>query len=55
MKIGGGMLTRRFRASRHEVFVANSLGPATLSALAGETGATAVSVLEAVRGVALVV
>ena len=39
----------------HEVFVANSRGPKTLSDLAAETGATAVSVPEAVRGVDLVV
>jgi len=39
----------------HEVFVANSRGPETLSALAVETGATAVPVREAVRGVDLVV
>jgi 8-hydroxy-5-deazaflavin:NADPH oxidoreductase len=62
MKIGiigagqiGGTLTRRLPALRHEVFVANSRGPETLSDLASETGATAVSVPEAVRGVDLVV
>ena len=62
MKIGiigagqiGGTLTRRFTALGHEVFVANSRGPETLSDLAAETGATAVSVPEAVRGVDLVV
>jgi 8-hydroxy-5-deazaflavin:NADPH oxidoreductase len=62
MKIGiigagqiGGTLTRRSTALGHEVFVANSRGPATLSDLASETGATAVSVPEAVRGVDLVV
>ena len=62
MKIGiigagqiGGTLTRRFTALGHEVFVANSRGPATLSDLASETGATAVSVPEAVHGVDLVV
>ena len=62
MKIGiigagqiGGTLTRRLRALGHEVFVANSRGPKTLSDLAAETGATAVSVPEAVRGVDLVV
>jgi predicted dinucleotide-binding enzyme len=37
----------------HEVLVANSRGPETLSDLIGETGATAVSVPEAVRGVDL--
>ena len=62
MKIGiigagqiGGTLTRRLTALGHEVFVANSRGPETLSNLAAETGATAVSVPEAVRGVDLVV
>jgi 8-hydroxy-5-deazaflavin:NADPH oxidoreductase len=62
MKIGiigagqiGGTLTRRFTALGHVVFVANSRGPETLSDLAAETGATAVSVPESVRGVDLVV
>ena len=62
MKIGiigagqiGGTLARRLRALGHVVFVANSRGPETLSALAAETGATAVSISEAVRGVDLVV
>ena len=62
MKIGiigagqiGGTLTRRLTALGHEVSVANSRGPETLSDLAAETGATAVSVPEAVRGVDLVV
>ena len=62
MKIGiigagqiGGTLACRLTALGHEVFVANSRGPETLSDLAAETGATAVSVPEAVRGVDLVV
>ena len=62
MKIGiigagqiGGTLTRRLTALGHKVLVANSRGPETLSDLAAETGATAVSVPEAVRGVDLVV
>ena len=62
MKIGiigagqiGGTLARRFTALGHEVFVANSRGPKTLSDLAAETGATAVFVPEAVHGVDLVV
>ena len=62
MKIGiigagqiGGTLTRRLTALGHEVSVANSRGPETLSDLAAETGATAVSVPEAVRGVDLIV
>ena len=62
MKIGiigagqiGGTLTRHFTALGHEVLVANSRGPETLGDLTAETGATAVSVREAVRGVDLVV
>jgi predicted dinucleotide-binding enzyme len=56
MKIGiigagniGGALTRRFRAAGHEVSVANSRGPQTLTDLARETGAKAVTVADAVR------
>jgi hypothetical protein len=56
MKIGiigagniGGTLTRRFTALGHQVFVANSRGPETLSDLARETGATPVTVREAAR------
>ena len=45
----GGNLTRRFRALGHNVFVANSRGPETLSDLAKETGATPVTVDEAAR------
>jgi predicted dinucleotide-binding enzyme len=62
MKVGiigagqiGGTLTRRLTDLGHEVFVANSRGPDTLSGLGAETGATAVSVPEAVRGVDLVI
>jgi predicted dinucleotide-binding enzyme len=62
MKIGiigagqiGGTLTRRFRELGHEVSVANSRGPETLADLAAETGASAVSVREAVRGADLVI
>ncbi|HEX7075535.1 MAG TPA: NAD(P)-binding domain-containing protein [Hyphomicrobiaceae bacterium] len=62
MKIGiigagqiGGTLTRRLTALGHQVSVANSRGPETLADLAAETGATAVSVRDAVRGVDLVV
>ena len=62
MKIGiigagqiGGTLTRRLTALGHEVFVANSRGPETLTKLAAETGATAVPVRDAVRDVDLVV
>jgi hypothetical protein len=62
MKIGiigagqiGGTLTRRLTELGHEVLVANSRGPETLGDLTAETGATAVSVREAVRRVDLVV
>ena len=62
MKIGiigagqiGGTLTRRLTLLGHKVFVANSRGPETLGDLTAETGATAVSVREAVRDVDLVV
>lgn len=54
MKIGiigtgniGGTLTRRFRQLGHDVFIANSRGPETLSDLARETGAKPVTVEEA--------
>jgi hypothetical protein len=40
----GGNLTRRLTALGHEVSVANSRGPQTLSDLAAETGATALPV-----------
>lgn len=62
MKIGiigagniGGNLTRRLTVLGHEVSVANSRGPETLTALAAETGATAVTVAEAARGAEVVV
>jgi predicted dinucleotide-binding enzyme len=62
MKIGiigaghiGGNLTRRFTALGHDVSVANSRGPETLSELAEETGAKAVSVGEAAKGASVVV
>ena len=62
MKIGiigagqiGGTLTRRLMDLGHEVFVANSRGPETLSDLAKETGATPVSLKEAARAGELVV
>lgn len=54
MKIGiigageiGGTLTRRLAQLGHEVSVANSRGPSSLSELAKETGAKAVTVHEA--------
>ncbi|MFJ4868475.1 NADPH-dependent F420 reductase [Streptomyces sp. NPDC088757] len=62
MKIGiigagniGGNLTRRLTALGHDVSVANSRGPETLTALAEETGATPVHVTEAARDAELVV
>jgi hypothetical protein len=62
MKIGiigagqiGGTLTRRFTKLGHEVYVANSRGPASLADLAKETGAKPVSVREAARAGEVVV
>ncbi|MGV9938966.1 NADPH-dependent F420 reductase [Streptomyces sp. NPDC003401] len=62
MKIGiigagniGGNLTRRLTALGHDVSVANSRGPHTLTELAKETGATPVRVEEAARGAEVVV
>jgi predicted dinucleotide-binding enzyme len=56
MKIGiigsgsvGTALTRGFRSGGHEVVVANSRGPRTLTELAAETGARAASVEDAIR------
>lgn len=51
----GSTLARRLSALGHRVTVANSRGPETLTDLAEETGATAVSVEEAPRGADLVV
>ncbi|WP_030671703.1 NADPH-dependent F420 reductase [Streptomyces sp. NRRL B-1347] len=62
MKIGiigageiGGNLTRRLTALGHDVSVANSRGPHTLTALAEETGATPVTAADAARGAEVVV
>lgn len=62
MKIGiigagniGGNLTRRLTALGHDVSVANSRGPHTLTALAEETGATPVAAGEAAKGARVVV
>lgn len=62
MKIGiigagmiGGTLARRLTALGHEVVIANSRGPETLSELAAETGARAVTVAEAARGGEIVI
>ncbi len=56
MKIGiigagqiGGTLARRLTAAGHEVSIANSRGPASLAALAKETGAKPVTVEQAAR------
>jgi 8-hydroxy-5-deazaflavin:NADPH oxidoreductase len=51
----GGALVRRLTKLGHEVSVANSRGPATLSGLASETGARAVTAQDAVRDKDLVV
>jgi predicted dinucleotide-binding enzyme len=62
MKIGiigagniGGNLTRRLTELGHEVSVANSRGPETLTDLATETGATAVPVEHVARDAEIVV
>jgi 8-hydroxy-5-deazaflavin:NADPH oxidoreductase len=62
MKIGiigaghiGGTLTRRLRKLGHEVSVANSRGPETLSGLAKETGAKPVTTKEAAHAGEVVV
>jgi 8-hydroxy-5-deazaflavin:NADPH oxidoreductase len=62
MKIGiigagniGSVLALHFRRLRHTVLIANSRGPETLSQVARETGATPVAILEAAKGVDLLV
>ncbi len=62
MKIGiigagniGGALAEKFGGLGHEVVLANSRGPETLKEVATKLGARAVTVEEAVRGVALVI
>lgn len=62
MKIGiigagniGGALAYRFRAAGHDVTIANSRGPSSLSELAAETGAHAGTLEEAARGNEVVV
>ncbi|MFF9351672.1 NADPH-dependent F420 reductase [Streptomyces sp. NPDC014734] len=62
MKIGiigagniGGNLTRRLVPLGHDVRVANSRGPHTLTALAEETGATAVTASQAAQGAQIIV
>ena len=56
MKIGiigegmiGGTLAKRLVRLGHEVSIANSRGPETLTALAAETGARAVTAADAAR------
>ncbi|MFF0657135.1 MULTISPECIES: NADPH-dependent F420 reductase [Micromonospora] len=51
----GGTLARRLRSLGHDVAVANSRGPQSLTDLAAETGARAVSVEDAVQDAELVV
>ena len=51
----GGTLTRRFTELGHEVYVANSRGPASLADLARATGAKPVTVGEAARAGEVVV
>jgi predicted dinucleotide-binding enzyme len=51
----GGTLIRRLTGLGHDVAVANSHGPETLAELTEETGATAVTVEEAVQDKDLVV
>jgi predicted dinucleotide-binding enzyme len=62
MKIGiigagniGGALARRFRATGHDVAIANSRGPASLQELARETGSRPVAIDAVVQGAELVV
>jgi predicted dinucleotide-binding enzyme len=51
----GATLTRRLTALGHDVAVANSRGPQSLEALAGETGATAAEPATAARDAGLVI
>jgi predicted dinucleotide-binding enzyme len=46
----GGTLARRLTSLGHDVAIANSRGPNSLSEVAAETGATAVTVNDAARG-----
>ncbi|TFW21363.1 NADPH-dependent F420 reductase [Duganella callida] len=62
MKIGiigagqiGATLVQRWRQAGHQVKIANARGPHTLAALAAATGATAVTVHDAMRDVDVVV
>jgi predicted dinucleotide-binding enzyme len=51
----GSALARRLTELGHRIIIANSRGPATLADVAANTGATAVEVEDAVRGVELIV
>jgi predicted dinucleotide-binding enzyme len=51
----GGTLARHLSALGHQVLIANSRGPASLAALAAETGATAATVEQAARAQDLVI
>ncbi|MFY0255447.1 NADPH-dependent F420 reductase [Chitinophaga sp. 30R24] len=51
----GGTLARKLTKLGHEVYIANSRGPETLTGLAQETGATPIAVDKAVNGVDLVI
>jgi predicted dinucleotide-binding enzyme len=51
----GGTLARRLTALGHQVSIANSRGPETLTALAKETGAKPVAVEEAARAADVVI
>ena len=51
----GGTLTRRLAALGHDVAIANSRGPQSLEALAGETGATAAEPATAAQDADLVI
>lgn len=51
----GSALAHRFTAAGHNVWIANSRGPQSLSSLAAETGATPASVTDAAHGKDVVV
>ena len=51
----GSILARHLKNLGHQVSIANSRGPASLAALAAETGATAVTVEQAARAQHLVI
>ena len=51
----GGILARHLAKRGHRVSIANSRGPESLTALAGEIGATPVSVVDAAQGAEIVI